>query len=324
MGLGGYVPRRVMENAEWAEHVDTTDEWIRSRTGIERRRVAAPDETTATMAVAAARRALVDAALTPADVDEIIVATDTPEVYIPDTAAFVQHLLGTREVPAYDLAGSGCAGFLQALDVARSRVLGGKRRVLVVGVELLTRLMDWSDRATAVLFGDAAGAAIVAETPAAGGGGEIVAAAAGTDGSRWDILCLETGGTRRPFTLEAAEAGAHFDIRMHGREVFREAVGRMSAVAREVLAQAGVGLEEISLLVPHQANLRIIAAVGKALGIEDERVYVNVQEYGNTGSASIPLALAEAHGAGRIQSGDLVLLVSFGAGFHWAGTLVRF
>jgi 3-oxoacyl-[acyl-carrier-protein] synthase-3 len=321
LGLGAYVPARVMENAEWAEWVDTTDEWIRTRTGIERRRVAGEDETTATMAVAAARRALADAGLSPGDLDEIIVATDTPEVFIPDTAAFVQHLLGAREVPAYDLAGSGCAGFLQALDVARSRVLAGQRRVLVVGVELLTRLMDWRDRSTAVLFGDAAGAAVVGDT---GGGNEILAAVAGTDGSRWDILCLEAGGTRRPFSLESARAGAHHDIVMNGREVFREAVARMSQAARQVLEKAGRALDEVALVVPHQANLRILQAVGKALGVAPDRLYVNVQEYGNTGSASVPLALAEARDAGRIRPGDLVLLTSFGAGFHWAATLVRF
>jgi 3-oxoacyl-[acyl-carrier-protein] synthase III len=321
LGLGAYVPERVMENAEWSEWVDTTDEWIRTRTGIERRRVAAPEETTASMAVAAARRALDDAGLTPGDLDEIIVATDTPEVFIPDTAAFVQHLLGAREVPAYDLAGSGCAGFLQALDVARSRVLAGQRRVLVVGVELLTRLMNWRDRSTAVLFGDAAGAAVVGDT---GGGNEILAAVAGTDGSRWDILCLEAGGTRRPFTLESAQAGAHHDIVMNGREVFREAVARMSEAARQVLDKAGRALEEVALVVPHQANLRILQAVEKALGVAPDRLYVNVQEYGNTGSASVPLALTEARSAGRIHPGDLVLLTSFGAGFHWAATLVRF
>jgi 3-oxoacyl-[acyl-carrier-protein] synthase-3 len=321
LGLGAYVPERVMENAEWAEWVDTTDEWIRTRTGIERRRVAGADETTATMAVAAARRALADAGLAPGDLDEIIVATDTPEVFIPDTAAFVQHLLGAREVPAYDLAGSGCAGFLQALDVARSRVLSGQRRVLVVGVELLTRLMSWRDRATAVLFGDAAGAVVVGDT---GGANEILAAVAGTDGSRWDILCLEAGGTRRPFSLESARAGAHHDIVMNGREVFREAVARMSEAARQVLEKAGRALDEVALVVPHQANLRILQAVGKALGVAPDRLYVNVQDYGNTGSASVPLALAEARDAGRIRPGDLVLLTSFGAGFHWAATLIRF
>lgn len=322
LGLGAYAPERVMENAEWSEWVDTTDEWIRTRTGIERRRVAAEDETTATMAVAAARRALADAGLEAADLDEIVVATDTPEVYIPDTASFVQHLLGAREVPAYDLAGSGCAGFLQALDVARSRVLSGQRRVLVVGVELLTRLMDWRDRSTAVLFGDAAGAAVVGETGE--GGSEILAAVAGTDGSRWDILTLEAGGTRLPFHAVTGERGAHSSIVMQGREVFREAVARMSEASRQVLEKAGRTLSEVALVVPHQANLRILDAVRKSLQVAAEKVFVNVQEYGNTGSASVPLALAEARDAGRVRPGDLVLLTSFGAGFHWAAMLVRF
>lgn len=321
LGLGAYVPERVMENEEWSLHVDTTDEWIRSRTGIERRRIAAEDETTASLAVAAARKALEDAGLEAQDLDEIVIATDTPEVYIPDTASFVQDRLGAREVPAYDLAGSGCAGFLQALDVARSRVLSGQHRVLVVGVELLSRLMDWKDRSTAVLFGDAAGAVVIGETD---GPGELVAAVAGTDGSRWSILTLEAGGTRLPFHAVPQPGGAHKSIVMHGREVFREAVGRMSEAAKAVLEKAGRTLSDVALVVPHQANLRIIGAVGKAMGVAMEKVYVNVQEYGNTGSASVPLALAEARDAGRIQPGDLVLLTSFGAGFHWAATLVQF
>ena len=336
-GLGAYLPERVMENAEWAEYVDTSDEWIRSRTGIERRRIAGEDETTATLAVAAARRALDDAGIGVEDVDEIIVATDTPEVYIPDTAAFVQTMLGTREIPAYDLAGSGCAGWLQALDVARSRVLGGKERVLVVGVELLTRLMDWNDRATAVLFGDGAGAALVSELGRGESspdrrGGELLATVAGTDGSRWDILCLETGGTRRPFMRasqreadrESGGGAFHDGIFMNGREVFREAVGRMSAASEQVLARAGKTVDDVALVVPHQANLRIINAVGKALGVASEKVFVNVQEYGNTGSASVPIALTEARDAGRIEPGDLVLMTSFGAGFHWAASLLAF
>ncbi len=321
LGLGAYAPERVMENAEWSEYVDTSDEWIRSRTGIERRRIAAPEETTASLSVEAARRALADAGLEADALDEIIVATDTPEVYIPDTAAFVQDRLGAREVPAYDLAGSGCAGFLQALDVARSRVLSGQRRVLVVGVELLTRLMDWHDRSTAVLFGDAAGAVVVGET---GAPRELVAAVAGTDGSRWSILTLEAGGTRIPFhTLAGGTRSAHDSIVMKGREVFREAVGRMSEASHQVLEKAGLTLADVDLVVPHQANLRIIDAVGKALGIAREKVFVNVQEYGNTGSASVPLALAEARDTGRLHPGDLVLLTSFGAGFHWAAALVR-
>jgi 3-oxoacyl-[acyl-carrier-protein] synthase-3 len=321
LGLGAYVPERIMENAEWAAYVDTSDEWITQRTGIKRRRIAAPDQSTVDLAEEAARRALADAASSPAEVEEIIVASDTPEVYIPDTAAFLQHRLGARTVPAYDLAGSGCAGFVQALDVACSRVAAGKERVLVVGVELLTRLMNWSDRNTCVLFGDAAGAAVVGRDP---GARAVLAALAGTDGSRSHILTLEMGGTRRPFSLEGARQNLHQAVVMNGREVFKEAVARMTEAALGVLARAGRSLAEVALLVPHQANLRIIEAVGKALSLPSERVFVNVQDYGNTGSASVPLALTQARDLGRIAAGDLVLLVSFGAGFHWAAALVEF
>ena len=321
LGLGSYTPERVMTNDDWARYVDTDDAWIRERTGIERRRLAADDESTVDLAEKAARQALADAGLEATDVDEIIVATDTPEVYIPDTSSYLQARLEARQVPCYDLGGSGCAGFLQGLDVARSRVLSGQRRVLVVGVELLTRLMNWKDRNTCVLFGDAAGAAVVGEVPAGRG---FLAATAGTDGTRADILSLEAGGTRVPFSREAAEADLHHKIVMKGREVFKEAVARMTQAAREVLCKAGKTLEDVSLVVPHQANLRILHAVAKSLRIPLEKVFINVQDFGNTGSASVPLALVQAREAGRVQADDLVLLTSFGAGFHWAATLVRF
>jgi len=316
LGLGVYLPPRIMSNDEWAKYVDTSDEWITSRTGIKRRRLAAKEESTADLAVKAARAALSDAGLAAGDLDEIVVTTDTPEVYLPDTASFVQQRLGARQVPSYDLAGSGCAGFLLALDIARSRIRDRDRRILVVAVELITRLMNWHDRNTCVLFGDAAAAAIVGRGPRAL---EILTATAGTDGSKNDILAVEIGGTRTPFTPE----GGRPELVMKGREVFKEAVEHMCAAARDVVAQAGVTLGEISLLVPHQANLRILEAVRGELGFPPEKVIINVQEYGNTGSASVPLALWEARQQGRIKSGDLVLLVSFGAGFHWAGMLLR-
>ena len=323
-GLAAYVPPRVMTNEEWTEHVDTSHEWIVERTGIERRRVAGEDETTVSMALEASRSALEDAGIGPGDLTEIIVATDTPEVYLPDTAPYIQHGLGAPEVPSYDLASSGCAGFLQALDVARARVALAGGRVLVVGVELLTRLMNWQDRNTCVLFGDAAGAAVVTRADEMNLKAEILAATAGTDGSRAGILGLEAGGTRVPFSEAVAAAGSHKDIIMNGREVFRDAVKRMSQAAHEVLANAKLSMQDLALVVPHQANLRILHAVAKALGLPLEKLVVNVQEYGNTGSASVPLALSQARDQGRIQSGDTVLLTSFGAGFHWAGTLLRF
>ncbi len=321
LGLGAYVPERVMTNDEWANHVDTSDEWITARTGIKRRRVAADNETTVDLAAAAAERALEDAGLAIEAIDEIIVATDTPEVFIPDTASYLQDRLGAREVPAYDLAGSGCAGFVLGLDVARSRVMTGNRTVLLVGAELLTRLMDWKDRTTCVLFGDAAGAAVIGSGD---GAVEVLGFTAGTDGSQADILSLETGGTRAPFTLECAQRRDHKRIVMKGREVFREAVTRMGTAAREVLAQAGVDVADLSLVIPHQANLRIITAVRKALELPEDKVYVNVQDFGNTGSASVPLALCQARQSGRINPGDLVLLTAFGAGFHWAAAVLRF
>ncbi|MCP3963694.1 MAG: ketoacyl-ACP synthase III [bacterium] len=309
-----------MTNAEWSRLVDTSDEWIVARTGIHRRRFAAEDENTADLAVHAARAALDDAGLEPEALDEIIVATDTPEVYSPDTASFVQHRLGARQIPTYDLGGSGCAGFLQAVDVARSRAREADRHILVIGVEVLSRLMNLTDRSTCVLFGDGAGAVIVGPGDHAA---EILASVTGTDGSRTDILGIEAGGTRTPFSAENSPDG-RMDVTMHGQTVFKQAVRHMSAASLKALERAGLSRDDVDLVVPHQANLRIINAVGKALRVPLEKVFVNVQEYGNTGSASVPLALAQAHEQGRIQDGDVVLLTSFGAGFHWGSVVVRF
>jgi 3-oxoacyl-[acyl-carrier-protein] synthase-3 len=321
LGLGAYVPARVMTNDEWSEHVDTSDEWIFARTGIKTRRIAADDQTTVDLAAAAAERALADAGIAIEEIDEIVVATDTPEVYLPDTASYLQERLGAREVPAFDLAGSGCAGFLLGLDIARSRAQTSDRKVLLVGVELLTRLMNWKDRTTCVLFGDAAGAAVVG---AGDGAAEILGFTAGTDGRQAGILTLEMGGSRAPFSLEGARQRDHKKVVMKGREVFREAVSRMSAAARDVLGQANIAVKDLKLVIPHQANVRIINAVQKALAVPGDKMLVNVQDYGNTGSASIPLALWEARIQGRIDPGDLILLTAFGAGFHWAAALLRF
>ena len=322
LGFGSYTPSRVMTNTDWSALIDTTDEWIVTRTGIRERRFAADDETTVDLAANAAEKALADAGMTASDLDEIIVASDTPEVYTPDTAAHLQHRLGAREITAYDLGGSGCAGFVLALDVAKTRVQAVAKRILVVGVELISRLMDWNDRSTCVLFGDGAGAVVVGRGEDVKA--ELLSAAAGTDGSAAGILTLETGGTRRPFTLEEAQKGGQHDIVMNGREVYRQAVHRMADVAEKVLAQAGRLKEEIALVIPHQANLRIIDAVRSKLGLREDQVYVNVDRYGNTGSATVPLALDQARQEGRIKPGDLVVLTAFGAGFHWAGAVLQF
>ena len=218
LGFGGYTPDRIMTNSDWSQLVNTTDEWIQQRTGIRTRRIAADDQSTLDLAAVAAERAIADAGLTAEGIDEIIVATDTPEVYCPDTASYLQHRLGARQVPVFDLGGSGCAGFVLGIDIARARIQQTAKTVLVVGVELLTRLVDWKDRATAVLFGDGAGAVVM------GSGrhqAELLAATSGTDGSRADILTLETGGTRRPFSIEEVKRGSHRNLVMNGREVFR-------------------------------------------------------------------------------------------------------
>ncbi len=321
LGFGGYVPERVVTNDDWARWVDTTDEWITQRTGIKERRFAADDETTLTLAAESAARALKDADLAPGDIDEIVVATDTPEMMTPDTAALVQNRLGCRNVPTYDLGGSGCAGFIQALDVARTRITVEPKKMLVIGVELISRMISLKDRATAVLFGDGAGAVVMGPEPARA---EVLDVVSGTDGSSAEILTLAAGGTRNPFNAESLASGDYNRLVMDGRRVFTEAVRRMSEAATQVLEKMGRSTAEVKLVIPHQANRRIIDAVQKKLGLSDESVYINVQKYGNTGSATVPFAMWEAVNSDRIHDGDLVVLTAFGAGFHWAAAAVQF
>lgn len=321
IGLGGYVPDRVVTNDDWAAVLDTSDEWITTRTGIKTRRFAADDQSTVDLAAEAATVAIKDAGITPSDLDEIIIATDTPEVKTPDTASFLQHRLGARNIPAFDLAGSGCAGFIQALDVARARLHLRPGRILVVGVELITRLISLDDRATAVLFGDGAGAVVLSSE---GPGGEVLDVVAGTDGSRGDILTVRPGGTLVPVTRRLFDEGEDRRLIMNGGEVFKEAVRRMSAAVAEVLERVKRLPGEVKLVIPHQANKRIIDAVGTRLDIDSSRVYVNISEYGNTGSASVPLALWEAKEKGLFGAGDLVVLTAFGAGFHWGAAAIQF
>lgn len=321
LGFGGYVPTRVMTNDDWSELIDTTDEWITTRTGISQRRFAADDEATVDLAAHAAQSALEDAGIEAADLGEIIVATDTPEYYTPDTASVLQNHLGAGMIPTYDLGGSGCAGFVQALDVARARIMLDEKFILVVGVELISRLMSWEDRSFCVLFGDAAGAMVLG--PGAGRA-KLLDVVTGTDGSKAEILTLQTGGTRHPFNQEAIDSGRYQQLDMHGAEVFKEAVRRMPAAVRQVLDRIGKTVDDIDLLVPHQANKRIIDAVGRQLGIDEDKVYVNIENYGNTGSATVPFATWEAVQEGHIGPGDLVVLTAFGAGFHWAAAALQF
>lgn len=319
LGYGGYAPQRVMTNDDWAKIVDTSDEWIVQRTGIRERRVAGDHESTATMAAEAARVALADAGIGPRDLDEIILATDTPEVRTPDTASFVQHLLGAREIPSFDLGGSGCAGFVMGLDVARSRIAFEPKTVLVIGVELITRMISWKERETCVLFGDGAGAVVLGPQ---GGDAELLSVVSGTDGAMTGILTLDIGGTRHPF--DPSQPDGHDHLTMHGSEVFKQAVHRMSAATTEVLARIGATASDVDLVVPHQANKRIIDAVARRLDMPSEKVFVNVDRFGNTGSASVPVALSQARAEGRIGPGALVVLTAFGAGFHWSAAAIRF
>jgi 3-oxoacyl-[acyl-carrier-protein] synthase-3 len=239
----------------------------------------------------------------------------------PDTAALVQNLLGCRNVPTYDLGGSGCAGFVQALDVARSRILVQPKKVLVIGVELISRMISLKDRATAVLFGDGAGAVVMGPDP---GRAEVLHVVAGTDGSAAEILTLAAGGTRNPFNADSLASGDYNRLVMDGRRVFTEAVRRMSEAATDVLDKVGRSLSEVKLVIPHQANLRIIDAVRKKLALDEQTVFVNVDKFGNTGSATVPFAMWQAVNEGRIEDGDLVVLTAFGAGFHWAAAAVQF
>jgi 3-oxoacyl-[acyl-carrier-protein] synthase-3 len=321
LGFGGYSPQRVITNDDWEKLLDTNDEWITQRTGIKRRHYAADDETTMTLAADAAIVAIKDADLTPNDIDEIILATDTPEMMTPDTAALVQNRLGCRNIPTYDLGGSGCAGFIQALDVARSRILVDPKRILVIGVELISRMISQEDRSTAVLFGDGAGAVVMGPEPARA---EVLGAVAGTDGSAAEILTLAAGGTRNPFNADSLASGDYNRLVMDGRRIFVDAVQRMSQATSEVLEKIGRSISDVQLVIPHQANLRIIEGVRKKLGVSEDRVFVNIDEYGNTGSATVPFAMWEAVEAGRIEQGDLVVLTAFGAGFHWAAAAVQF
>lgn len=321
VGFGRYAPEKVISNDDWARMVDTSDEWITQRTGIKRRRFASDEESTMTMAVAAAENAMKDANLAAGDIDEIIVATDTPEMMTPDTAALVQYQLGCRNIPTYDLGGSGCAGFVQGLDVAKARIGASPKNILVIGVELISRMISMKDRATAVLFGDAAGAVVMGPDPARA---EVLDVVSGTDGRHAEILTLAAGGTRNPFNEQSLESGDYNRLVMDGRKVFVEAVRRMSEASVEVLDRIGRSISDVSLVIPHQANKRIIDAVRKQLGLDEERVFVNVHEYGNTGSATVPFALSEAIEGGRVRQDDLVLLTAFGAGFHWAAAALQF
>lgn len=320
LGTGSYVPPKVVTNEDIEKLVDTSDEWIVSRTGIKKRHVVEGSTAASDLALEAAKTALDDAGLNASDIDQILVATVTPDRLFPSTACTLQEKLGVNGNSAMDI-GAACSGFVYGLAMAGSMVSAGiLDRVLLIGVETLSKILNWRDRGTCVLFGDGAGAAVIG--PAEEDGARILSVKMRSDGAAGSLLELPAGGSQMPATHETVEQGLHY-IKMQGNEVFKYAVRAMEEMAREALVQAGKEVPEVDLLIPHQANLRIIHATAKRLGIPMEKVFVNVNRYGNTSAASIPLALDEAVKEGRIKKGDLVELVTFGAGFTWAAAVIR-
>jgi 3-oxoacyl-[acyl-carrier-protein] synthase-3 len=318
VGTGSYLPTRVLSNAELEKLVDTNHEWIVTRTGISERRIAADGEATSDLALLASERALRMAGIKARDLDLVIVATLTPDMLIPSTAAILQNALGAKRAGAMDLE-AACSGFVYGVAVADAFIRsGGIRTALVVGAEVLSRWINWEDRTTCVIFGDGAGAAVLTADERPG----ILSCHLGADGSKGHLLCIPGGGSRLPVTAEVLEQRRNF-IAMVGNETFKIAVKAMTDAIEMALTTNGLGSGDVDLLVPHQANIRIIEATSAKSGIPMERVMVNIDRYGNTSSATIPIALDEANREGRIKDGSLVLLDAFGAGFTWGSVLMR-
>ena len=318
LGLGFYLPEKVLTNAELEKMVETSDEWIRTRTGISQRRIAAQGENTSDLAVKAAQAALADAKVKPEELDMILVATMTPDMPCPSTACIVQAKLGAPQAAATDVA-AACSGFLYGLVMGQQFVATGTyKKILVIGAEVLSRVVDWTDRGTCVLFGDGAGAAVIGPTTR----GQILSTYLGADGTKADLLKVPAGGAAQPASNESVRARAHF-LKMNGTEVFKHAVRGMSDAAHTAIQRAGIKPEQIACVVPHQANIRIIEAVVERAGIPLERVYLNVDRYGNMSAASTIVALCEAVRDGRIKKGDYALLVAFGAGLTWGASVIR-
>lgn len=319
-GLGVYTPERRLTNEELAKQVDTTDEWIRTRSGIGERRIAADGENPSDMGVKAAEIAIARAGLVREDIDLVICATMTPDMPFPSTACLIAAKLGLREVPAFDIT-AACSGFIYLLQVANHMLRAGEyRNVLIVGAEKLSSFIDWRDRGTCVLFGDAAGAAVLSKTdePYVGILGNIL----GADGSNPELLYCPAGGAARPASAETVANREHF-LHMNGKEVFKLATRVMAGSCEKVLAKCGVSVDQVKCVIPHQANARIIESVAKQLGVGMDRIPMNLDRYGNTSAASIPLAMEEAFREGRFRHGDYVLLVAFGAGLTWGATLIK-
>jgi 3-oxoacyl-[acyl-carrier-protein] synthase III len=319
IGLGAYAPERILANADLEKMVDTTDQWIIERTGIKTRRIARDDQATSDLAVEAARQALGRAKLNPDAVELIIVATVTPDMQFPSTSCIIQEKLGAFGAACFDL-NAACSGWIYAMDIAWQCVRSGRyANALVIGAEKLTSITDWKDRNTCVLFGDGAGAAVIA--PTGPSGGEIHSAYLGADGRRQNILYLPAGGSRTPASHETVDGRLHY-IRMEGKEVFKHAVTAMAHAAEVALSRANLTADRIAWVIPHQANLRILTAVAKRLGVPFQKVVSIVDHIGNISAASIPVALEEAVSTGSVKAGDTILVVAFGGGLTWGAMVL--
>ncbi|MEZ5063124.1 MAG: beta-ketoacyl-ACP synthase III [bacterium] len=320
VGIGSDAPSRLLTNQDLEKIVDTSDEWIVERTGIRKRHIADENTTTRTLSTNAARRALDDAGVDAADVDLVIVGTATPDMYFPSTACLVQSDLGAHKAAAFDLS-AACSGFIYGLNVAAGMIRNGTHETaLVIGAETLTKIVDFEDRGTCVLFGDGAGAAVVRRVEKGTG---ILATRIQSDGDQGEMLKLPAGGSRQPATHETVDQRLHF-IKMNGNNVFKSAVRAMSDALLAGLEDAGLTADDVDLFIPHQANIRIIEGVAKRAAIPMDRVFVNVEEWGNTSAASIPIAIDEARQSGRLKAGQTAAFVAFGAGFTWGSAVVRF
>ena len=319
IGTGSYVPEKILTNDDLSRMVDTSDEWITTRTGIKERRVAAKDEHTSDMAAKAALQAIAQAGISPAEIDMILVATATPDMLFPATACFVQKKIGATNAACLDIS-AACAGFLFGLEIAQQFITSHTHdTVLVIGADKLTSITNWTDRNTCVLFGDGAGAAILRHRGSAHG---VISTHIGSDGRFTDILFMPGGGSRCPITKENAHMNLA-TIHMTGKEVYKQAVTAMLRAAKKALEQAGLTINDIACVIPHQANLRIIEAISDRLGIPIEKFYVNLDKYGNTSAAAVAIALDEANRTGRIKAGDYILMVVFGGGLTWASTVIE-
>lgn len=319
-GMGSTVPEKIVTNADFEKILDTSDEWITKRTGIKERRIAAEDETTSQLATEAAREALADARLEASDLDMIICGTVSGDLPFPATACLVQAALGITDIPAFDISGA-CSGYLYSLTVARQFIENGAYdNILVIGTDCLSKMADYEDRGSCVLFGDGAGATVLQPTEENDKG--IVFTTLACNGSGWDFIHIPAGGAAKPFSQDVLDNREHL-IKMRGRDVYKFAVEKMQWLLGECMDKCNLSVDDVDLVVPHQVNTRIIASATEKFDFPIEKVYVNIEKYGNTSAASIPLAFAEAKRAGRVKPGMTVLLVAFGAGLTWAGAVIK-